>query len=91
MANPVMANPVMDSRDLLHKLVSFDTTSALSNLELIHFVQAYLQQYGVESKLVHDETGAKANLYATIGPQDKPGVMLSGHTDVVPVLSLIHI
>jgi len=80
-----MTSSVMTSKDLLKKLVSYDTTSTLSNLELIHFVQAYLQQHGVESKLVHDESGAKANLYATIGPQDKPGVMLSGHTDVVPV------
>ena len=75
----------MHSHELLKKLISFDTTSALSNLELVAFVQDYLAQYGVDSQLVHDETGGKANLYATIGPQDKPGVMLSGHTDVVPV------
>jgi len=52
---------------------------------LIGFVQDYLDDLGVESRLVHDETGQKANLYATLGPLDKPGIMLSGHTDVVPV------
>jgi len=78
-------NKDMTSRELLARLVSFDTTSALSNLELIHFVQEYLAQYGVESQCISDETGSKANLYATIGPQDKSGIMLSGHTDVVPV------
>ena len=75
----------MTSRELLERLVSFDTTSALSNLALIHFIQEYLEQYGIESQCISDETGGKANLYATIGPQNKGGVMLSGHTDVVPV------
>lgn len=84
MACPEIRKP-MNSRELLTELVAFDTTSALSNLALIDFVREYLAQYGVESRLVHDEAGGKANLYATIGPQDKPGVMLSGHTDVVPV------
>ncbi|MEM7207804.1 MAG: acetylornithine deacetylase [Pseudomonadota bacterium] len=73
------------ARDILEKLVAFDTTSRNSNLALIEYVQAYLQSFGVGSELVHDATGEKANLYATIGPHDKPGVMLSGHTDVVPV------
>lgn len=73
------------SRALLEKLVAFDTTSRNSNLELIAYVQDYLRGHGVDSELVHDANGEKANLYATIGPQDKAGVMLSGHTDVVPV------
>lgn len=75
----------MNSRELLGHLIGFDTTSALSNLALIEFVQNYLAAQGVASQLVHDESGKKANLYATIGPQNKAGVMLSGHTDVVPV------
>ena len=54
-------------------------------MALIDFVRAYLDEHGIESRLVPDETGAKANLYATIGPTDRPGVMLSGHSDVVPV------
>jgi len=74
-----------DSRALIEKLVGFDTTSAKSNLALIEFLQARLAEHGVAARLVHDETGRKANLYATVGPQDRPGVLLSGHSDVVPV------
>ena len=71
--------------ELLKTLVGFDTTSYNSNLELIEFIQSYLSSYNVESTLIHDESGKKANLYATIGRTDIGGVMLSGHTDVVPV------
>jgi acetylornithine deacetylase len=70
---------------MLAKLVSFDTTSVKTNLALIHWVQGYLEEYGVKSTLIHDETKNKANLHAVVGPADKPGVVLSGHTDVVPV------
>jgi acetylornithine deacetylase len=71
--------------ELLQTLVGFDTTSYNSNLELIEFIQSYLSSYNVESTLIHDESGKKANLYTTIGRTDIGGVMLSGHTDVVPV------
>lgn len=71
--------------DLLAELVAFDTTSHRSNLPLIEFVEDYLARHGVASRRVADGTGDKANLYATIGPPDRPGVMLSGHTDTVPV------
>ena len=71
--------------EILHRLIGFDTTSCNSNLELMAYVQDYLQQHGVASELVYDEAESKANLYATIGPKDKSGVMLSGHTDTVPV------
>ncbi|MCH9675860.1 MAG: acetylornithine deacetylase [Gammaproteobacteria bacterium] len=71
--------------DLIEKLVGFPTVSRDSNLELIHFVQQYLDDYGVESRLVHNADKTKANLYATVGPQEAGGVVLSGHTDVVPV------
>ena len=73
------------SVEMIKKLCGFDTTSRNSNLELIAFVQQYLEDHGVTSTLVHDETGAKANLFATIGPEGVPGICLSGHTDVVPV------
>ena len=79
-----MPAPGRASLDMIRKLVGFDTTSRLSNLPLIEYVRDYLSQHGVESTLVFDETGKKANLFATIGPQDRPGVILSGHTDVVP-------
>ena len=70
---------------MVEKLVAFDTTSRNSNLELVEFVRAYLAKHGVECRLVHDASGKKANLYATLGPADQPGIALSGHTDVVPV------
>jgi len=78
-----MASP--DSRALIETLVGFDTVSAKSNLALIAFLQDRLAEQGVPARLMHDESGRKANLYATIGPQDRPGVLLSGHSDVVPV------
>ena len=72
-------------REMLEKLVSFPTVSNVSNLELIDFVEDYLAGHGVESHRVYDATGQKANLYAVVGPDREGGVVLSGHTDVVPV------
>lgn len=80
-----MSAPRLKSREWIERLVGFPTVSRDSNLALIEHVRAYLAGLGVASVLVHDESGQKANLYATLGPQDRPGVMLSGHTDVVPV------
>jgi acetylornithine deacetylase len=73
------------SIELIEKLIAFDTTSRESNLELISFIQDYLQGLGIESMLAHNVEKTKANLYATVGDATKSGVMLSGHTDVVPV------
>jgi acetylornithine deacetylase len=70
---------------MIRKLVAFDTTSRNSNLELIDFVRNHLDGCGIETILVPDDTGKKANLYGTIGPDDRPGIALSGHTDVVPI------
>jgi acetylornithine deacetylase len=70
---------------MIRRLVGFDTTSRGSNLALIDFVRDYLDGFGIASELVFDETGNKANLFATLGPDDRSGIMLSGHTDVVPV------
>jgi acetylornithine deacetylase len=72
-------------REILARLVAFDTTSRLSNLALIEFVEAWLGDLGVASHRVANADGGKANLYATIGPMVPGGVVLSGHTDVVPV------
>lgn len=85
MSKPNMSR-LHNAIDLLGKLVAFDTTSKNTNLGLIRFVRDYLAQYGIESTLFHDETGEKANLLATIGPKGVPGIVLSGHTDVVPAL-----
>ncbi len=73
--------------EMLRRLVAFDTTSRDSNLALIHWVRDYLAGYGIAARLVHDESGRKANLFATIGPAggSAGGIVLSGHTDVVPV------
>ena len=79
-----MSTP-LSSIDMLRNLVAFDTTSRNSNLELIRYIQTYLDDHGVKSTLVPNEEGTKANLYATIGPDTEGGIVLSGHTDVVPV------
>lgn len=76
-----MAKPV----EILETLVGFDTTSAKSNMALIDWVRDYLGRHGVESTLVPNAEGTKANLWASVGPSAEGGVCLSGHTDVVPV------
>ena len=85
MPTPEQQEIVQRSVDLLAKLIAFDTTSVNSNLQLIEFVREYLQQEGLDSRLSYDETNKKANLWVTIGPDIAGGVVLSGHTDVVPV------
>ncbi|PZR35595.1 acetylornithine deacetylase [Caulobacter segnis] len=71
--------------DILAKLVAFDTTSRRSNLDLIQWIEAYLADLGVPSRRVPSADGTKSNLMALIGPAVEGGVVLSGHTDVVPV------
>ena len=75
----------LDARMLLDRLVGFPTVSRDSNLELIDFVADYLGGYGITSTIVPNEDGTKAALYAHVGPDIEGGVVLSGHTDVVPV------
>ena len=72
-------------KDILAKLISFDTVSRHSNLALTDYVQSYLSDLGIESRLVPNQENTKTNLYATIGPNVAGGIILSGHTDVVPV------
>jgi len=76
---------VQSSKDILTALVGFDTVSRNSNLDLIAWVERYLDRHGVTHERIYDETGKKSNLWATLGPADVPGYILSGHTDVVPV------
>ncbi|HWL27432.1 MAG TPA: acetylornithine deacetylase [Burkholderiaceae bacterium] len=73
------------SLDMITKLVGFDTVTRNSNLQLIHYVRDYLGDHGVQSHLVASPAGDKANLFATVGPNQEGGIVLSGHTDVVPV------
>ena len=75
----------MNSVELLRTLVGFDTTSRESNLQLIEFVRDYLASHDVTCALIYNDERSKANLFASIGPVDQPGIVLSGHTDVVPV------
>lgn len=70
---------------ILERLVAFDTISAKSNLELVGWIADYLDGHGIKSVLTRNSEGTKANLFATIGPGERGGVILSGHTDVVPV------
>ncbi len=74
-----------ETKSLLRDLVGFDTTSRNSNLPLIEHVADYLSDHGAATRLIPSADGAKANLFATIGPDIPGGVVLSGHSDVVPV------
>ncbi len=81
-----MRKKAQDASDFLEKLVAFDTVSRNPNLNLIEFIADYLANLGIEADIIRDETGNKANLLATLGgPPGVPGIVLSGHTDVVPV------
>ncbi|MDB6453037.1 acetylornithine deacetylase [Falsirhodobacter sp. 20TX0035] len=73
------------ARDILAELVAFPTVSRDTNLPLIDWVQTYLEEWGAECVRVPSPCGTKANLYAHVGPKVEGGVILSGHTDVVPV------
>ncbi|MPR13342.1 acetylornithine deacetylase [Microvirga tunisiensis] len=75
----------LSPREMLSRLVAFPSVSTSSNLDIIGFCRDWLNSHGVESHVVMSPEGDKANLYATIGPQVEGGIVLSGHTDVVPV------
>jgi acetylornithine deacetylase len=74
-----------DSRRMIERLIAFKTVSRDSNLGLIEWVRDYLRTMGAKTRLTHDASGTKANLFATLGESNKPGLILSGHTDVVPI------
>jgi len=73
------------ARAMIERLIAFNTVSRDSNLGLIEWVRDYLHGLGAKTRLTHDQSGKKANLFATLGDSPKPGLILSGHTDVVPV------
>ena len=75
----------MRSLDILDRLIAFPTISTHTNLSLMEYVSQLLDEAGIDCSLFHNESGDRANLYARVGPADRPGVMLSGHTDVVPI------
>src|SRR5690625_4884156 len=75
----------LESRQLIEQLISFDSVSRHSNLPLLEFIQEYLDEHGVDSQLIYNDDRSKANLLACIGPKVAGGVVLSGHSEVVPV------
>jgi acetylornithine deacetylase len=75
----------LSSIDMIEHLVAFDTTSYKTNLQLIQFTADILTELGADIRLTWDDDRQKANIFASIGPKDRPGILLSGHTDVVPV------
>jgi len=79
------AVPSAQSLELLRRLVAFPTVSRDSNLELIGFVREWLRPFDADIRLTYDAARGKANLFVTLGPRGEPGLVLSGHTDVVPV------
>jgi acetylornithine deacetylase len=85
MDGPNTVAPRLSTTELLSRLVSYDTTSRNSNLQLIGFVREYLDAHGVPYRISTDATGLKANIHAIIGPQQPGGVALSGHVETVPV------
>lgn len=77
--------PSAATRSALEAMIGFDTTSRNSNLPLIDWAEDWLTRHGATCRRIYDDTGTKANLWATFGPADVPGWVLSGHTDTVPV------
>ena len=75
----------LSSISLLSKLITFDTTSYKSNLDLIFYIQALFEQQNIRVELNFNTEKSKANLLASIGPIDQAGILLSGHSDVVPI------
>lgn len=75
----------MSAQDILTKLVSFPVLGGESNLEIIHWIKNYIESFDVVTTLVPNEDNTKASLHCRIGPAVDGGVVLSGHTDVVPV------
>ena len=73
------------SIEMIRTLIGFPTVSRDSNLALIHYTRDYLRELGAEFRLTYDDDRRKANLFATLGPAGEAGIVLSGHTDVVPV------
>ncbi|KAB1153196.1 acetylornithine deacetylase [Tenacibaculum aiptasiae] len=75
----------MTAKEILAKLVSFDVLSKQNNLSIANWISDYINQYGVETVYVYNEEKTQASLHCRIGPAVDGGIILSGHTDVVPV------
>lgn len=77
--------PTLQSITMIERLIGFDTTSYKSNIQFIDFAAGVLESLGASVRFTYDDTRHKSNIFATIGPADRPGIVLSGHSDVVPV------
>lgn len=77
--------PEQSTIEILNRLIGFASVSSESNLDIVSWIESYLSQHGVTSRRIPDRTGKKASILATIGPSERAGVVLSAHTDVVPV------
>lgn len=82
---PEVQTPSAPCVEMIRRLIAYPTVSRDSNLELIHYARDLLRNLGAEIRLTFDDERRKANLFATLGRSDEPGIVLSGHTDVVPV------
>ena len=80
-----MSDTLSNAIDILDNLVKFESVSGKPTHAIIGFIQSYLEKHGIDSTLSYDDDGERANIFATIGPQLDGGVVLNGHTDVVPV------
>ena len=80
-----MTCPLESTVTILERLVGFDSVSGRPTHEIVGYIKDYLADHGVDCTLSFDDTGERANLFATIGPEIDGGVVLNGHTDVVPV------
>ncbi|QNB06144.1 acetylornithine deacetylase [Herbaspirillum frisingense] len=81
----LLRRPDQQTLAILRELIAFDTVSRHSNLQMIDFIQDYLHQRHINARITFDDEHRKANLFATVGHGSRPGIILSGHTDVVPV------
>jgi acetylornithine deacetylase len=77
--------PEKSTIEILNRLIGFASVSSESNLDIVAWIEDYLSQHGVTSRRIYDSTGRKASILATIGPAERAGIVLSAHTDVVPV------
>lgn len=77
--------PISETKRILGDLIGFPTVSTDSNLDMMGYIREYLEALGARVEIFHDPTGKKANLFATLGPDVDGGIILSGHSDVVPV------
>ena len=80
-----MADTLENTISILERLVSFDSISGRPTDGIVGYIKDYLAEQDIEATLSFDEAGERANVFATIGPEIDGGVVLSGHTDVVPV------